>query len=74
MAKKKRIWISETQTTRSGRKTLDELKQAVQDVLRSYVKLREAHGTFQTLMDELDVAAFHATIPHRYLTGTRKRV
>ncbi len=73
MAKKKRIWISETQTTPSGRKTLDELKQAVQDVLRSYVKLRDAHGRFQTLMDELDLAAYRATIPHTYLTGTRKR-
>ena len=73
MAKKKKIWISETQTTPSGRKTLDELKQAVQDVLRSYVKLREAHGTFQTRMDELDLAAYHATIPKRYLTGTRRR-
>ena len=68
MAKeKKKIWISETETTRSGRKTLDELKQAVQNVLRSYVILRTAQGQFAIRMKELDDAAYRATVPKRYL-------
>jgi len=74
VAKKKSIWISETETTKSGRKKLDELKQAVQNVLRSYVILRAAHGKFEILMKELDDAAVHATIPHHYLPRIRKRV
>ena len=67
MAKKKKIWVSKTETTPYGRKTLDELKQAVQNVLRSYQILRAAHGQFQIRMQQLDVAAYHATIPKRYL-------
>ena len=71
---KKEIWISETETTPSGRQKLDELKQAVQNVLRSYVTLRAAHGEFEKRMKELDDAAYRATIPKHYLTETRKRV
>jgi len=71
--KKKKIWISETQTTPAGRKTLDELKQAVQNVLRSYVVLRTAHGNFDILMKKLDDAAYRATIPKVYLPGIRRR-
>lgn len=74
VAKKKNIWISETKTTPSGRKKLDALKHAVQNVLRSYVILRAAHGRFEIRMKELDDAAVPATIPHHYLTGIRKRV
>jgi len=74
VTKKKSIWISETETTPSGRKKLDELKQAVQNVLRSYVILRAAHGQFEIRMKELDDAAFRITIPTHYLPGSRKRV
>ena len=74
MAKKKKIWISETETTPYGRKQLNALKHAVQNVLRSYVTLRAAHGRFEILMKELDDVAYTITIPHHYLPGTRKRV
>jgi hypothetical protein len=74
VAKKKNLWISETETTKSGRKKLDALKQAVQNALRSYVILRAAHGRFEIRMKELDDAAVHATIPKHYLTGLRRRV
>jgi hypothetical protein len=73
VAKKNKIWISGTETTPAGRKTLDELKLAVQNVLRSYVILRAAHGKFAILMKELDDAAYRATIPKYYLKGNRKR-
>lgn len=73
MAKKKSIWISETKTTSSGRKKIDELKQAVQNVLRSYVIVRAAQGQFQIRMQELDEAAYRITIPKHYLTGIRRR-
>lgn len=72
MAKKKKIWISKTETTPYGRKMLDELKQAVQNVLRSYVILRTAHGRFEILMQKLDDAAYRATIPKHHLPKTHK--
>ena len=74
MAKKKSLWISETETTPLGRKKLDGLRQAVQNALRSYVKLRAAHEEFETRMKELDDAAVRATIPKHVLTGIRRRV
>ena len=73
MAKKKSIWKSETETTPSGRKKIDELKQAVQNALRSYVILRAAHEKFEIRMKELDDAAIRITIPKRYLTEIRRR-
>lgn len=68
MAKKTRIWKSTTQATPAGRKILDELKTAVQNVLRSYVKLLAAQKDFDTQMRKLDHAAYKATIPRPYLT------
>jgi hypothetical protein len=67
VAKKTRIWISRTQATPAGRKILDELKSTVQDVLRSYVKLRAAQEEFETKMEMLDDVAFWSTIPTHYL-------
>jgi hypothetical protein len=67
VAKKTRIWISRTEATPAGRKILDELKTAVQNVLRSYVKLRAAQREFETEMETLDHIAFLSTIPRHYL-------
>jgi hypothetical protein len=67
VAKKTRIWISPTQATPAGRKILDELKSAVRNVLRSYVKLRAAQKEFDTQMERLDDAAYKSTIPRPYL-------
>ena len=67
MAKKTRVWISRTQATPTGRKILDELKSAVQNVLRSYVKLRAAQKDFDKQMERLDDAAYKSTIPRPYL-------
>jgi hypothetical protein len=67
VAKKTRVWISRTQATPAGRKILDELKSSVQDVLRSYVKLRAAQREFDAHMKILDVAAYHSTIPKHHL-------
>ncbi len=67
MAKKKRIWVSRTQATPVGRKILDELKSAVQNVLRSYVKLRAAEKEFETKMERLDHIAYLSTIPKHHL-------
>ena len=67
MAKKTKVWISRTQATPAGRKILDELKSAVQNVLRSYVKLRAAQREFDTQMKRLDLVAYKSTIPRPYL-------
>ena len=67
MAKKTRVWISRTQATPAGRKILDELKSSVQNVLRSYVKLRAAQKEFDRRMEILDRAAYRSTIPRPYL-------
>lgn len=67
MAKKTRVWISQTQATPAGRKILDELKSAVQNVLRSYVKLRAAEKEFDAQMERLDDVAYKSTIPKRHL-------
>jgi hypothetical protein len=74
VAKKARIWKSRTQATPAGREILDELKRAVQNVLRSYVKLHAAQKEFEARMQELDNAAYKATIPHPYLGGIRRRI
>ena len=63
MAKKTRIWVSQTQATPAGRKFLDELKSSVRNVLRSYVKLKDAQHEFDAQMKRLDEIAFHCTIP-----------
>ena len=63
MAKKTRIWISRTQATSAGREIIDELKIAVRNVLRSYVKLHAAQKEFDIRMKALDAAAYKATIP-----------
>lgn len=67
MEKKTKIWISRTQATPAGRKILDELKRSVQNVLRSYVKLKAAQKEFNEEMEELDDAAYKSTIPRHYL-------
>jgi len=67
VAAKTRIWISRTQATSAGRKTIDKLKSAVKNVLRSYVKLQAAQKEFERRMKELDAAAYKATIPRPYL-------
>jgi hypothetical protein len=67
VAKKTRVWISRTQATPAGRKILDELKSAVQNVLRSYVKLRAAQEEFDKQMEILDHCAYRSTIPRPYL-------
>ena len=67
MEKKRKIWISRTQATPDGRKILDELKRSVQNVLRSYVKLKAAQKEFNEEMEELDDAAYKSTIPRHYL-------
>ena len=67
MAKKTRVWISRTQATPAGRKILDELKSAVQRVLRSYVKLRKAQREFEAEMEILDAVAYLSTIPKHHL-------
>ena len=63
MAKKKSPWISQTQTTPSGRKDLDEFKEAAKQVLLSWAKLRRVHTAFETRMDELEEAGQKVTIP-----------
>ncbi len=67
MTKKTQVWISRTEATPAGRKILDELKGSVQDVLRSYVKLRAAQKEFDKHMKALDEAAYRSTIPKLYL-------
>ena len=67
MAKKTKIWVSQTQATPAGRKRLDELKSTVQSVLRSYGKLRTAQDEFDTQMKRLDEIAYYCTIPKRHL-------
>jgi hypothetical protein len=64
---KKPVWISRTHATPAGRKILDELKSAVHEVLRSYVKLRAAQKDFRKHMEKLDEVAYKSTIPRRYL-------
>ena len=67
MAKKTKVWISRTQASPAGRKILDELKSAVQNVLRSYAKLRIAQKEFDVQMERLDDIAYRSTIPTHYL-------
>jgi len=64
MAKKATVWISKTQVTPQGRKTLNEFKEAAAAALRSYAKLRVAQQDFDRKMQKLDEAAYRATIPH----------
>jgi hypothetical protein len=68
VATKTRIWKSRTQATPAGREILDELKSAVQNMLRAYVKLKAAQKEFDTRMKKLDAVAYNATIPRHYLT------
>jgi hypothetical protein len=65
--KKTKVWESRTQATPEGRKILDELKELVRNVLRSYVKLQQAQEEFEEVMEELDEIAVKATIPRHYL-------
>jgi hypothetical protein len=67
VAKKTKVWISRTEASPAGRKILDELKSAVQNVLRSYAKLRTAQKEFDAHMERLDDVAYRSTIPTHYL-------